>query len=334
MTLEDFQAHLNRYTRPLLNRWWLVLLLAGLLGGLMWGYSHTKETIYTATTSFLPEKGSKQSVSLDPLANLLGGGGFQSSGGEEISGVLKSRYLSEKVASDSLNLRGEQMLIADALLRYYLVERFYWTKLYKGSPEISEIPYESKIISAGNMIRSGLRIRVDDYKFLQMRFTYGDPDIVEAVSNAAIVELKSYLQDKRTEKDSLDYHFFQAKSDSVRALVEANAAYIARFTDRARFGTRAVDQLEAERRKIENEGLIQVLKQYELSREKSISQIQKNTPYIQILDAPKPPFQKLEPNKLTYIATGIFLGFLLTFLWVSRRELKADFVRLLERALA
>lgn len=334
MTLEALQAHIDTYKQPLVRRWWLLLIFGLLFGGLMWAYSQTKETLFTATTTFLPEKDSKQSISFDPLANLLGGGGIQGSGGEEISGVLNSRYLSEKVAADSLIYRGEQVMMADALLNYYLVERFYWGKLYKGAPDISAIPYDSKIISAGKMVRSGLNIRVDDFKFLQMRFTFGDPDLVEAVSHAAIAELKTYLQEKRTEKDSLDFLFFKAKSDSVRSIVEANAKYIARFTDRARFGTRAVDQLEAEKRRVENEGLIQVLKQYELSREKAISQIQKNTPSIQILDAPKPPFIKMEPSKMAYLGVGIFLGILLISLWISRKTLKSDLLILIEKALA
>lgn len=334
MTLEELQVHIDLYTKPLLKRWWLLLIFAILFGGLMWAYSHTKEAIYTAVTTFLPEKGSQQSVSLDPLANLLGGGGSAGSGGDEISGVLNSRYLSEKVAADSLQYKGEKVMVADALLTYYLVDRFYWAKLYKGTPDISAIPYESKIISAGQMVRSGLRIKVDNYKFLKMSFTFGDPTLVAAVSNTAIRELKTYIKDKRTEKDRVDYHFYQAKSDSVRKIVEANASYIARFTDRARFGTRAIDQLETEKRRSENEGLIQVLKQYELSREKSISQIQKNTPTIQIMDAPKPPFQKLEPSKMTYLVAGIFLGLFLISFWLSRRAIRKDFLLLVEKALA
>lgn len=333
MTLEELQGHINRYKKPLLRRWWLVLLFAILFGGLMWSYSQTKETLYIASTTFLPEKGSQPSVSFDPLASLIGGG-VQGSGGDEISGVLKSRYLSEKVAADSLLIGGEHVMLADALLDYYLVDRFYWGKLIKGTPDISRIAYEEKIISAGNMIRSGLQVNSDENKFLQMRFYFGDSQLMEPVCNTAIDELRTYLKEKRTEKDSLDYHFFKAKSDSVRKLIESNARYIARFADRARFGTRAVDQIEAERRKIENEGLIQVLKQYELSREKAISQIQKNSPSIQILDAPKPPFRKLEPSKMAYLMIGALLGMLLISVWICRKEIKRDVGFLLEKALA
>ncbi len=334
MTIDQLQHTIHKYKAPFFQYWWLLLLSAILFGGLMWAYSHTKETLYTASTSFLPEKGKNQSVSLDPLANLLGGGGIQGSGGEEISGVLSSRYLSEKVAADSLVYRGEQVLMADALLNYYMVERFNWKNLVKGKPDISAIPYPQKIISAGKMVRSGLRISVDKYSFLLMSFTFGEPELVEEVSKLAIDELKSYLVKKRTEKDSLDYRFYQEKSDSVRTLVEANARFIARFADKAVFGVRAIDRLEAQKREIENGSLIQVLKQYELSREKAISQIQQNTPTIQILDKPEPPFRKLEASKLTYLVVGMVLGILLMYLWVSRKIWRADLRILLEKALA
>jgi uncharacterized protein involved in exopolysaccharide biosynthesis len=333
LTLEQLTEKLRSYGRPLRRRWWLVLIFILLGGGILLGYGLTKETIYISQATFMPEKQGKSTVSLDPLASLLGGGGGGGSGGDELSGVLTSRYLSEQVAADTITYRSASRLTADALLEYYLVERFYPGRIVLGAPDINEMEYEGKVISAGKMIRSSLTVNQNEYGFLQMKFALGEPELVEAVSKACIKHLKSYLVEKKTEKDSLDYYFYKRKADSVKNLIEENARFIARFADRALFSTRNSDRVEAEKRKLENDALLQVLKQYELSREKSISQIQQNTPTIQVLDEPKPPFLKLEPRLAMHLAGGIFLGFLLAFLWLTRKLWKADFRDLLEKAL-
>jgi len=333
MTLNTIQDHIRKYTQVLRKKWWFLVLIALLVGGAMYGYSHTKEVLYTSFTSFLPEKGESKSVSFDPVSALLGGGGA-ASGTNEISGVLASRFLSEQIASDSISFRDQQMLVADAMLTHYLIERFSWKKLIDETLDVMAIPFEQKVISAGKMVRSGLTVYKDDFGFIQMRFTFGEPEVVEQVSKLTIEVLKTYLITKRTEKDSLNYQFFETKSDSVRAIIEENAKYIARFADRSRFATRAIDRLEAEKREVENQSLIQVLKQYELSRENAISQIQKNTPMIHVLDEPKPPFMVIESSKITHLIVGIFLGIMIASVWVTRRIWRKDVRELIEKALA
>ena len=334
MTLAAIQAKVQSYTSIIKKRGFIIAIIAVLLGGLMVLYAQTKETLYIASTTFLPEKGSsRQTLSFDPISSLLNGGGFQGSDGGEISGVLMSRHLSEVVAKDSIIYKGEKRLAADCLLESYLIDRFSWGNIFGKTPNIAQIDFQGKIASASKMLRGGINIEPNDYGFMEMTYAFGNEELVGTLSMRYIAQLGNYLNEKRTEKARTEFSFYQHKSDSVQHLLDSLSYARAGYMDNRPFRSKITEEVLPKKQEILFENLKQVYLQYALSREQALSQIQKDKPTIQVLDTPKPPYRTLAPRLLLYFVLGLFVGCALTIFYFTRKLLLADFVQLLERAL-
>ncbi len=334
MTLASLQAKIQSYTSLLRRRWLRILLVAVVTAGLMVLYALTKETLFIANTTFLPEKSaSRQTLSLDPIASFLGGGGFQGSDGGEISGVIMSRHLSEVVARDSIIYKGEKRLAADCLLESYLIDRFSWRKLWSKTPDIAAMDLHGKVAAASKMLRSGINIEPNDYGFLEMTYAFGNEELVGTLSMSYIEKLGGYLEEKRTEKARREYLFYQHKSDSVQHLLDSLSYARAGYIDNRPFRSKITEEVLPQKQQIIFDNLKQVYLQYALSREQALSQIQKDKPTIQVLDRPQPPYRTLAPRIPLYLILGLIAGSGLAIFYFTRKLLLADFLKLVERAL-
>jgi uncharacterized protein involved in exopolysaccharide biosynthesis len=321
VNISHLQQIVKNYLFLIKERWRPVALFA-ILGGILMGlYSLTLDPTFVASATFHPEKGKKQSISLDPVAALLGSS-FQASGTDEMIGVLKSRTLSEKVSADSVVFQGKKWLMADLILEY--TPKDFSIKKALGLQKKKTPSLEEKIYQVGRKLRSVFKVTTNDNGFMVMSYSFYNHDLTGLVCDKYIDNLLEYYKNQKIEKALLNKVYYQEQADSVKTELD-NASYaVARFYDSNKYRTQLSTEVKARQMEAKVKWLSEIYTQLLLQLEQAKSQIQQDTPVIQILDPPEPPFDMISTSKFKLIFIGLFFGAFVCAVYVTRKQLKED----------
>lgn len=335
MNIQLILERLKDYYQMIRHRWGMLVLVGIVVSAALVVFAVTSQKIYQAVATFHPDPGSGSStigsLGSDPIALLFGGNAGKTAGTSQMMGVLVSRRISEDVARDTLEINGQRMLTADAVLdvvpQSFSLEKWLMALFY-GPPK--PLTLEQKVIIIGNMLRNSLEVEVDDYGFIEMKITFSDPVLLQAISNNYIERLSNYYNNQKTEKASDNVIFFEKRSDSVKQEIDKNVLITARFADKNKYGTSAATQIQGEVKQMELEMLGELYKVQMMSLEQAKGQKQQNTPIIQILDYPDPPYFVIARSPLLFGFLGLFLGIFFAALFRVRHMLSADLREILQ----
>ena len=328
MNLEEIQDKIDQYLGVLRKyRVWFIIIV--LMFGIGFGiFASTSPTYYVAHASFHPETNSNSSsmIPSSPLSFLLGSGGLDGNDADRMEEVLMSRKLSEAVVRDSVFIDSTQFLLADLVLEKY-PKKFSLIKFFKNlfNPP-AEDKLDTKVIRAGKYIKTGLKIEKVPSGFLNMDFSFNDYKLSEILSNKYIEKLTEYYTNQKTEKAKINLDFFTERAAFVKRQIDTTATQFALFQERnnrLRFASRMVSAKELETKL---EYLKEMYKTLVTNREQAASQLQRDTPIIQVLDEPRPPFFISQKSVLIYSLFGLFLGAFIAVVWLTRKLWWGDIV--------
>lgn len=335
MQFEAIIERINIYKGQILSnkRWWI--LLAFLFAILLGIYAVTSPKYYTAETVFHPEGGSGANAALanNPLALILGGatGGGQSG---MMIGALKSRNISEAVAKDSICINDKTMLVADLIMENmnqgFSLTKWFRNLFLKKPPVPSK---EAKAIVAGSFIRYGIVVIANDDGYIVFNFTNSDRNITEVVSQIYIAKLREYYEIQKTSKAQKNIDFFSHRADSVRKELEKTSRALARYQDRNKYRIFTESEIYVQEQSVKLEMLTQMHNALIISKEQAISQKLQETPIINVLDFPAPPFTTSKKSLSLYIFLGLFLGGFIGIAWICRNLLKEDAILLIKESM-
>lgn len=290
--------------------------------------------VMLANTIFHPE-GNQNAGTLgdSPFGFLIGAG---AEGGETsfMIGVLQSRHISEAVTADTIEQEGEKKLIADLVLE----DNPPYTHLHNQiiswfKPRNNDYAYQNKVVGTAKQIRSSMKVLKTPEGFIDMQIAAFSPEMAEMVSNVYITQLKAYYKKQRTEKAKNSVAFFTNRMDSLKTVLDDLNRRLAYYTDRNQGRIYAQDELYPADLASEQAIVQQMYVTVVLNREQALAQLQKDTPVIQVLDAPKPPHTILSSSGSLYVTIGLFLGFVLALFLVTRKMLVTDIRQLVETQL-
>ncbi len=276
---------------------------------------------YMAVTVFHPDTGAGGTSGInvpDPLTFLMGGRETTASG-QQIMGVLKSRSISEGIVADSIAWDGDTTLLADVVVQeapfsfspVRMVMRWF-------SANDSGPTYQSKLIHAGSLVRKGITTEMSEEGFINFFLGYYDPLLTQILAEKYIHHLEEYYTQQKTEKAQMNVDFFTQRADSVKKELDKVAASRARLMDQAQHRVFARDQIQAAELDVKLQMLQEMYIQLVASREQFIAQLKRETPVIQILDPPKPPFDVVGPSFIKSFLIGFVLAVFLLSLWFTR----------------
>ncbi len=323
-------GRIQAYYQVLRKRWWVLAVVGLIFGAIVYLYIRSLPTQYEAVAVFHPDSSTGSSgisaLGSDPLS-LIFGRGSNTAGGNALQmiGVLQSRRISEDVAADSLEIEGKKVLMADYIRSNYpssfsLINWIYSLFEEPGPPPSKE----SKVIGVGRGLKANMEIETNDYGFIEARFWFSDPTVLEKIANAYIEKLTSYYQIQKTEKAEANVIFFEYRSDSVKKEIDQAAYAMARYLDRNKYRINAVDEIYTQEKELQIELLAELYKTQMLSLEQAKGQLQQDTPIIQVLDYPAPPYFSSGKSPLIFGLLGVFLGFIIASMFRLRRLLKED----------
>lgn len=333
ISVKELIISLRGWIRYLWSKW-LVLLIAGVLGGAAGlAYSFLNEPLYTASTTFVLESGSDSRGNIGRLAgvaaiaglNLEGeaGGIFQ---GGNINELYRSRAMLAKTLLSEVHPDSNQLLI-ERFIEYNGI-REEW----KGRPELLALDfrtdpealdtetrrlYEGVITLFANRIRKEV-LTVDkvDKNLSIIKVDVVSPDEVFSKSfNENLVKgvNEFYIQTK-TKKSTNNIAILEAKVDSVRTVMTGAIYSAARVSDvtpnlnPTRQSQRVAPAQKAQFAAEANRTMLtQLLQNLEIAK---MSQLQ-DQPLIQLVDTPVYPLPVNQLGKVKGVVTGgLLFGFL------------------------
>lgn len=339
ISLKDIILKINKWLAFLKSKWKTILIVS-LFGSLIGiTTSFIIKPTYRAILSFAMEEdkgsgmggltgalGLASSFGID-LGSAGGGGAFAAS---NLSALMKSHLIIEKVLLDSYKINGKTRTLAD-----YYIEinnlRDKWSK----NPALQNIQFlptanrnkfnrlqDSVLIEFHKELtkKENLNITQKDKKVTIVEIEVNSENEVfsklfcEAVAN----ETSEFYIQTKSKKARINTSILQKQADSVRTVLNSNITGVAREADNVYNLNPTLNVRSANSRKIQVDvtANTEVLKQLIIQLELSKITLRKETPLIQLIDKPVLPLQKEKLGKLKSFILGGLVGFFICIIYL------------------
>lgn len=324
---------------------WFLILLFGIIGG-MTGFinAYLRKPLYNAKITFALEEekgGSGGLAGAMGLASSLGldlgnnaGGAFS---GANLIELMKSRRIIEKSLLNPIFINNKVKSLAQEYIEIY--------ELNKNWPENSKL---SGIQFLPNANRSGFNMQQDsilgklytsiispegiltiaqkDKKvgILTVEVNCENELFAKAFAESIVKEISEFYIETKIKKSKANVAILQKQTDSIRSELNAAITGVAIANDNT-FNLNPAMQVPKAiglKRQIDVQANTAILTQLVTNLELSKLALRKETPLIQVIDAPILPLTVEKVSKLKSLAIGgIFGGFLIILFLVARRFL-------------
>lgn len=293
-------------------------------------YAWTRPTLFISISSFHPETNTTGMGfnPENPISFILGSG-RETVEGTMMIGVLKSRNLSEGISGDSIPGPRGPVLLADSILNN-LPPNYNPIVWISGLfSEDAPLPLRNKKIQAGRVIRGGLTLTTTEEGFIKMEVAAFRPELAGLIADKMIDALSAYYKEQKTAKAEANVVFFNIRADSIRKELDTAAAEMAYYQDKNRYRNDARNTLYLTKKQVEIGYLQEMYTQLIISAETAKSQLKQDTPIIQVLDYPEPPYIVLAKSLVVYGIAGLILGLMLGAAWTMRNFIIEDLLVLI-----
>lgn len=292
-----------------------VIFICGLgLAFILYFYAKSIRPVYTAKATVFPLNTATESTASNALSGILGLEGtsksFSSEASINIMELTSSRNVREKVASAKVPQFGNKT-VTELLVKELNAHKSYFGKDIK-------LPADSEAVAVlgSQLLSSNFTAKMNKNGVLELYFSSTDKEIITPISYIFIKKISQFYTDLKISKALDDYNFTIKRLDSLQrvvSMVDKKALNLQNTT----FFT-PVNKLEFEIPK-ENISMerTRVLRQRDMSvnnREEATWRLQKATPIISVLDAPKEPFAVDVTSSTTFAIIGFLLGCFLSFI--------------------
>ncbi len=304
-----------------LSRFKIVILLGGLLiGTILYLYALSKPVFYTVTSTVFPlTAGAENGSASSRISELLGGGNASAKSITEeanvsIEEVGRSKKTREAVVTQRLPKYGNK-LVAEILLEEFNRHRAF------GVPEQPIPKTDEEIIYAGSeMLKNSYSVKFNKNSLLEVKFTNTDPNLLPPVSYILIERISEFYKELKIKKAKADFDFAEGKVDSLQRVLSRFDRRRIAIDNHTLFTPPGKLEYNIPKENLENDKL-RVLAQKAgtaNNREDAAWRLQKETPIIEILDNPEPPYIITKTSKMLYGFVGFMFGlFLFAFASVA-----------------
>jgi hypothetical protein len=298
---------------------WLTLIITCATGYLF--YFITKQDVghYQGKATVFPLNATPASPGSSGAATILGlgdaGGTFSSSDASvNIVELATSRRISEVVANARVP-ELQNKTVAELLI----LENNKFTG-YQQNIKIAMPKDSLSLTNIGvSLLRPKFSVKVSKLGILELSFASPNPDIVRNVCYIYIDKLSEFYIELKKKKAQSDFNFAVMKADSLKKVLDdldAKTIYLDEHTfftntERARYSL-PQEMLATERSLVKSQYFYAIN-----NREAAAYKLQKETPIMQPLDKPEPPFFYTKKNAILAGLVGALIGLVLGVIIVS-----------------
>lgn len=345
VSLKDIIKKILELWIYLRSRWVIIIMVGSLCGAIGYIYAFSKKAIYTATLSFALEDEKSSGV-----GNLSGALGIASSLGLDIGGgnagsafsganlieLMKSRSVVEKTLLQPVVVNGQTI----SLVTHYMQVTKINEQLAKDSvlKHIQFQPLSKRNsftlqqdsllgIFYSNIVEGLLSVGQKDKKISILTIEVKSEDELFAkyfTENLARVVSDFYVE-TRSKKARLNFEILEKQTDSIRNELNMAISGVAQANDMTYNLNPAlnVKRIPSAKKQIDVQANTAILTQLVANLEMAKVALRKETPLIQIIDAPILPLPKEKLGKVRTALLGGFIGVILiiTF-FISQRLIR------------
>ncbi len=334
-TLLDVVSTVQYWISFLLSKWLLLLVFATAGAGIGVLYAWLKKPVYTAEIVYVAENDNQGTLGgyagiaaqfgLD--MGMSGNGAFT---GENLAEFLKSRASVERALLSNIVFKGKEMLLIDYYLHANQIDKALAAKKLLGQVNFHsgmEVPNrvrDSVLTKIEEDIKTELTIDKKDKKldYYSAKIKDGDEffakTFLESLTSTAIIFYVNY----KSEKARQNVEILQHTADSVRRTLYGNIEQVAAGTDLNVNPIRQVARTGVQRSQVNMQVSSAIYGEIVKNLELSKIALRRETPFIQIIDAPKFPLDKEKPGRLkTSIISAFLFGFLFGIFLILKRLL-------------
>ena len=289
---------------------WVIIIIGLGFGGFFYYTARQSILIYTSKSTVFPlNSSSDNTVSSSTISNILGlSDAPKSFSGEASINILElanSRRTRDAVAMERVPSMQNKM-ISELLIDENNRHTGFMQNVIIRPPKDSL----ALINTASNLLKGGFQSKINKNGILELYYSNSNTDLVRVISYIYIDKLSSFYIELKKKKAEIDFEFAVKKADSLlNVLNKLDRRAIA--LDESTFFTNE----ELKRYNLPKQNLAQdkstVQSQYYYAvnnREAAAYKLQKETPIIEALDRPEPPYDTTKKSASLYAMIGFILG--------------------------
>ena len=316
---------------------WLIIIIAAAFGGLFYYMAKQSVLLYTSKATVFPLNGNTESTPGSTISSLLGLGdatkSFTGDASINIVELASSRRTREAVAMakiPSMNNKTVSELIIE--------ENNKHVGFMQNQTILPPRDSLSQINIASSLLGGGFVAKINKNGILELYFTNSDPKLVREVSYIYIEKLSEFYIDLKKKKAQIDYEFAIKKADSLLIVLNALDKRAIALDESTFFTNEGLQRYSLPKTNLaQDKATVQSQYYYAVNnRESAAYRLQKETPIIEPLDRPEPPFDQVQKSKMLYAIIGLILGSFIGILLVSfkiiNRYLAEELNKAIEKA--
>lgn len=309
--LKQLVTRLKKYS-------WLIVIIAAAFSGFFYYMAKQSVLQYTAKSTVFPLNGTSDASPGNTISNLLGlGDGTKSFTGDASINIVElagSRRTREAVAMSRIpsmqNKTVSELLIEENNKHVGFMQN-----------ELIEKPKDSlaKINIASNLLKIAFNAKINKTGILELYVTNSNPNLVREVSYVYIDKLSDFYIELKKKKAQIDYEFAVKKADSLLQVLNILDKRAIALDESTFFTNESLKRYNLPKINLaQDKATVQSQYYYAVNnRESAAYRLQKETPIIEPLDKPEPPFDTTRKSTFTYMIIGALLGLILGLLLVS-----------------
>lgn len=309
----------------------LISIIGGLLG---LGLSFIIKPKYVATTTFVLEDSKKSGLGeyasiaakMGISAPSGGGGIFQDD--DNIMSFIKSRRMISRTFFSKAEFENKEQLLIERYIEFNGYKEAWQNNSRLSTFDFSMDKLGKSLIQDSliavfykNILESSLVVDKPDKDedIIVLSFTSKDELFSKAFNENLLKNVTEFYTEIQTKRSTANVDILQYQVDSVRFLLNNALSGVAYTTEANPNPNPAFQRLKvpSQRKMIDvemNKAILEELvKQLEIAR----INLRRETPLIQVIDNPVLPLEKIKLGKFKGLVVGGFLGFLISFIYIS-----------------
>ena len=316
---------------------WLIAVIAAIFGGFFYYIAKQSVLQYTSKATVFPLNGTSDNSPGSTISSLLGlGEGTKSFTGDASINIVElanSRRTREAVAM--VKIPSMQNKTVSELM---IEENNRHTGFMQNTS--IDIPKDSlsQINIASNLLKGAFSGKINKTGILELYITSSNPQLVREVSYIYIDKLSEFYIDLKKKKAQIDFEFAVKKADSLLLVLNELDKRAIALDESTFFTNETLKRYNLPKINLsQDKATVQSQYYYAVNnRESAAYRLQKETPIIEPLDKPEPPFDTIQKSTFVYIMMGLFLGLIIGILLISwkvvNKYMAAELNKAIEKA--
>jgi hypothetical protein len=297
---------------------WLIIVVAIIFGGLFFYMAKQSVLEFTSTATVFPLNSPTESSPSSAITNLLGLSdvpkSFSGEASINIVELANSRRTREAVAMEripSMNNKTISQLLIEENNKY--------TGFMQNDQIKTPMDSLSEVNIASSILKGAFSAKINKNGILELHYTNSNQKLVREVSYVYIEKLSTFYIDLKKKKAQIDYEFSVKKADSLLAVLDALDKHAISLDESTFFTNTELQRYSLPKVNLgQDKATVQSQYYYAVNnRESAAYRLQKETPIIEPLDKPEPPYDPVKKSKVIYTIIGLMLGSFIALLAVS-----------------